>query len=329
MASTDGATRARARARMRLLLILAPLAVLAAAGAGSAHEFWLEPHDAHLAPGDRLVADTMVGQMFEGEILGYDPKATVHLDLTRGDESRPLIGVLGQVPAVDMPPLGDGLNILRFQSANREVTYETFAEFAEFAEEWGQDWALEAHAANGFPTRDIREVYFRYAKALIGVGDGEGQDRALDMPLELVALTNPYAEPAPEAVRLELRFLGEPLAGGSVKVFHRAPDGAVEVTHLETDADGMVSVPTAPGFTLVNAVVLDLASPRMQMFLGASWQSLWASITYHIESPTISSRLVAPIAAALLLAGLIGGALAQRRWARRAPSSSRPSSKTP
>ena len=100
------------------------------------------------------------------------------------------------------------------------------------------------------------------------------------MPLELVALTNPYAEPAPDAVRLELRFRGEPLAGGRVKAFHRAPDGAVEVTRLVTDADGLVSVPTAPGLTLVNAVVLDRASPRMQTFLGASWQSLWASITY-------------------------------------------------
>ena len=262
---------------------MAPLAALAAVGAASAHEFWLEPRDFHLAPQERLVADAMVGQTLEGEVLGYYPDATVHLDLTHGGETRPVTGAYEQIPAVDTPLLGDGLHILRFQSANYQVTYEAFADFAKFVDEWDQDWALEAHAANGFPTRDIREVFFRYAKALIDVGDGEGEDRALGMPLELVALTNPYAEPAPDAVRLELRLLGEPLAGGRVKVFHRAPDGAVEVTPLETDAEGLVSVPTAPGFTLVNAVVLDRASPRMRTFLGASWQSLWASITYDIE----------------------------------------------
>ena len=284
MASTNPmARRPRARARKGLALALAPLATLAAASAASAHEFWLEPHDFHLAPQDRLVADSMVGQTLEGEVLGYYPDATVHLDLTRGGETRPVTGAYEQIPAVDAPLLGDGLHVLRFQSANYQVTYETFADFAEFIDEWDQDWALEAHAANGFPTRDIREVFFRYAKALIDVGDGAGEDRPLGMPLELVALTNPYAEPAPETVRLELRYLGEPLAGGRVKVFHRAPDGTVEVTPIETDADGLVSVPTAPGFTLVNAVVLDLASPRMQAFLGASWQSLWASITYDVE----------------------------------------------
>ena len=63
-------------------------------------------------------------------------------------------------------------------------------------------------------------------------------------------------------------------------MFRRAPDGEIELRRLRTDAAGRVQVPRAPGFHLVNAVYLAEASPRMQMFLGAAWQSLWASLTY-------------------------------------------------
>jgi hypothetical protein len=254
---------------------------LAFAGPVAAHEFWLEPEDFHLEAGDRLVANGKVGQTLEGEVLGYYPEATVHFDLTRGADSAPVTGAVGQIPAVDMAVLGPGLNVLRFQSSNYQVTHETLADFASFLEDWDQEWAMQTHLDNDLPQTGIREVFFRYAKALVEVGDGAGDDRALGMPLELVALDNPYAATGP--IELELRLKGEPLADGSVKVFRRAPDGAVTVAPLRTDARGRFAAPGEPGLYLVNAVYLDLASERMQMFLGASWQSLWASMTYELE----------------------------------------------
>lgn len=248
-----------------------------------AHEFWLEPKDFRIAPEDPLVARGLVGQTLEGEELGYFPESTVLLDLTRGPETVAITGEPEQVPAVDTVPLGPGLHVLRFQSANYQVSYLNFDEFAEFIDEWELDWALAEHAARGFPEEDIREVYFRYAKALVAVGEGEGSDRALGMPLELVALDNPYTASDSDTIEVQLIFDGAALADGRVKHFHRAPDGEVEVTRLRSDADGRVTVLATPGFHLINAVYLDLASPRMQMFLGASWQSLWASLTYGTE----------------------------------------------
>jgi cobalt/nickel transport protein len=262
---------------------LALAAVLATTLQPAAHEFWLEALDFHPEPSDRLLAKALVGQTLKGEGIGYFPEVIAHLDLTRGAEATPLNGTVGQLPAVDAAPLGDGLQVLRFQSENYQVTYPTLAKFAVFLDEWDQGWAIEVGASKGFPVEDIREVYFRYAKALIDVGTGAGSDPGLGMPFELVALTNPYAEPVPQAVVLELRFKQAPLADAVVKVFRRAPDGAVEVERLRTDASGRVGVPRRPGFYLANAVYLAEASPRMQMFLGASWQSLWASITYEIE----------------------------------------------
>lgn len=250
---------------------------------GAAHEFWLEPEAFRLQPGERLVARGFVGETLAGEELGYYPEATERLDLTLGANTVPLAGAPEQVPAVDARTLGEGLHVLRFQSANYQVRYPTLEEFETFLKEWDFDWAVAEHAARDFPREDIREVYFRYAKALVAVGDGEGADRALGMPIELVALDNPYLAKPGDTLEIELRFLDAPLADGRVKHFHRAPDGTVEMTRLRSDAAGRITVPASPGLHLVNAVHLDLASERMQMFLGAAWQSLWASLTYGVE----------------------------------------------
>ena len=250
---------------------------------GVAHEFWLEPKEFRLEPGERLVARGLVGETLAGEELGYYPEATERLDLTLGAQTAPVGGAPEQVPAVDAQTLGEGLHVLRFQSANYQVSYPTFEKFETFLDEWDFDWALAEHAAREFPRENVREVYFRYAKALVAVGDGEGADRPLGMPIELVALDNPYLAKPGDMLEIELRFGDAPLADGRVKHFHRAPDGTVEMTRLRSDAAGRIRVPATPGFHLINAVYLDLASERMQMFLGASWQSLWASLTYGVE----------------------------------------------
>lgn len=48
------------------------------------------------------------------------------------------------------------------------------------------------HKAQGKPLANIREVYARCAKTLIGVGDAKGVDRLAGMTLEIVAEQNPY-----------------------------------------------------------------------------------------------------------------------------------------
>lgn len=259
------------------------IAAMIVGAPGAAHEFWLEPEAFRLKPGERLVARGLVGETLAGEELGYYPEATEHLDLTLGAQTTPVVGAPEQIPAVDVETLGEGLHILRFQSANYQVSYPTLEKFEVFLDEWGFDWAAAEHAARNFPQEDIREVYFRYAKALVAVGDGEGADRALGMPIELVALDNPYQAEPGDMLEIELRFQDAPLADGRVKHFHRAPDGTVSMTRLRSDAEGRIRVPAKPGFHLINAVYLDLASERMQMFLGAAWQSLWASLTYGVE----------------------------------------------
>jgi uncharacterized GH25 family protein len=264
---------------MRTLVRAAALALLAAAAPAAAHEFWIEPLAARVAPGTALAARAMVGEGLAGEELANHAAMQEVADVGPGAARTPLAGPDGRTPAYLTPPLTEGLNILRVQSRAFQVTYAGWDKFTAFLDEAQRPELAAAHLARGLPREGIREVYVRYAKALVAVGAGAGSDAFLGMPFELVALDNPSAAPGP--MRVELRLGGEPLAGAPAEAFHRAPDGSVTRTRLRTDAAGTVSTPAAgAGFTLVSAIHIVPATPRIAALTGASWQSLWASLSY-------------------------------------------------
>lgn len=270
----------------RPMTLIATALLWAAAATGvTAHEFWMEPLDSHPPVGSRIEVATFVGVAFDGEELANFPNMQRVVDLNLAGQQVPVSGPVSQKPALLADALGDGLHVLRYQSRDFQVTYQEFAKFEKFVtEEALRPDVMEQHRARGLPEENLREIYFRYSKTLIDVGSGQGSDSYLGMPFELVALTNPYADPAPQTVDMELRFGGEPQPHAAIHVFRRAPDGTVSDFRLRSDDQGRFSVPAADkGYYLINAIHILEASDRMQYLLGASWQSLWASMTYDVE----------------------------------------------
>lgn len=259
-------------------------AICGLASGANAHEFWIEPVASRVAVGAPLVARTFIGSEFEGEELGNHPSMQVVFDVTLGDRTQPLGGEDGQVPAIDAPSLGEGLHVLRYQSRDFQLTYESYDDFLKFLAEADRMDVARTHDARGLAREDIREVYFRYAKSLVAVGDGAGSDRFLGMPWELVALTNPYTSAPGAPMRFEVRFKDKPLPDAALHVFIRTKDGTISDLRVRSDADGVATVPSqVKGTYMVNAIRVLPASERMQRLLGASWQSLWASSTYVVE----------------------------------------------
>ncbi len=261
--------------------------ILAASCCGqlvAAHEFWIEAAAGTVATGEPIIARTFIGTTFEGDEIANHPSMQVTFDITLQDTTRPLGGADGQLPAVSTTPLGEGLHILRYQSRDFQLSYETYDDFLAFLTEADRMDLAAVHDERGLPREDIREVYFRYAKSLVAVGDGAGADRFLGMPLELTALTNPYTAAPDSPINLELRFNNETQADAAVHVFIRADDATVSTLRLRSDSRGIVTVPTdIKGTYMVNAIKVLPASARMTYLLGASWQSLWASATYVVE----------------------------------------------
>lgn len=255
---------------------------LAAASPAAAHEFWIEPESFHVAPGQPILARTMIGSNFLGEELANYASMQRIVDISLDGVSLPVSGPEERTPSLQTRSLGEGLNVLRYQSRDFQVTYDSYDKWLMFLDEAQRRDLIPQQDALG--TRDnIREVYFRYVKSLVAVGDGQGEDTFMGMPLELVALTNPYQD-TPDGVRLRVYYKDEPAADAAVHVFIRDPQGAVTSLRLRTDPAGEIYVPTATkGMYMVNTIQVLPASPRMRDLLGASWQSLWASTTYEIR----------------------------------------------
>jgi len=271
---------------MRCWIVAGLLGLMAAPVA--AHEFWLDPDPAVAAPGDSIAVRAFVGSELAGEELGNFPSMQSTVDLFVGGQASKVPGRMGDYPAFRLTPAARGLHVLRYVSAPNTLTYDSYDKYLTFLVEAQREDLAAVHDARGLPREGIREMYYRYAKALFAVGDAAGNDPVTGMPLELVARDNPYqlgpSEPGGGSVSYELLLGGQPLPQAAVHVFVRAGDGVVTSLRLRTGADGRVDVPaTAAGFYVVNAIQIFPATPEMTEATGAAWVSLWASSTYTLR----------------------------------------------
>ena len=143
---------------------------------------------------------------------------------------------------------------------------------------------LVAHEKRGLPELDFTELYKRFAKSLVKVGDGAGQDREVGMLIEWVVETNPYTSDDLEAVTAQLLYQGKPFTDSHVVVFTKLNDEVTRQT-FTTDKEGRVSVPVDQGgLFLVNAVHMIEPTKEQSGGKDAEWMSLWASTTYEIQA---------------------------------------------
>jgi len=257
-------------------LLILPAAV-------SAHEFWLEPLSFSIERGDNIQAHIKVGQGLDGDTYGYFPANFERFDLTVKDTTQPLKNRFAQKPAVDQPTTSSGLHIFTYQSRPSKLRYEKRETFEKFLREEGIEWVLKAHEKRGLPSLDFTELFKRFAKSLVKVGEGEGQDRLTGLPFEWVVLDNPYTNSEKKKISAQLFFEDKPFSGSTVNVFIKRDD-KVDQIKLETDEKGRIEVPVEDGgLFLVNAVHMVEPSQKVAGSSRAVWMSLWASTTFLID----------------------------------------------
>ncbi len=244
-----------------------------------AHEFWIEPHEYQVDIGQPLVADLRNGQEFDGVIHAYFDKRTARFDLLQNGKTTAYTGRMGDVPALQTRPDAEGLLTLVYQSAPQRLTYESWDKFAAFAAHKDFPEIRSRHLSRGLPDSGFSEIYTRYAKALIAVGDGRGQDAATGMETEFIARANPYTDDTSGGLPVQLLYQNAPRSDAQVEIFDRAPDGTVAITLTRTDAHGWATIPVTSGHSyLIDAVVLREAPADES----AVWQSLWAAMTFAV-----------------------------------------------
>ena len=264
---------------MRGLGLLLGLLTLAAPVA--AHEFWIDSERYEVAPGEALRADLRVGEDFEGAAFSFLPPNFRRFEIALGDELLPVEGRPGDRPALDMVLPGEGLAVVAHVTRDYTVGYDDWEAFVRFVDHKGEGWVPERHLARGLPREGVRERYARYAKSLVAIGDGAGQDRRMGLLTEIVAGANPYVDALDAGLPVQVLLEGAPRAGEQVELFARGPEGTVKMTLHETDAEGRVVLPVEAGHEyLVNSVTLREIEPAAEG--DPAWESLWASLTFAV-----------------------------------------------
>lgn len=248
-----------------------------------AHEFWIDPVD-HIVPeGGAITASIRVGEFYKGSGYSFLPPQFRRFDYALGETVAPVPGTIGDRPAVSMEAPGEGLLVLIHETTDLIVRYTEFEKFKSFVEHKAAPWVLDEHAAKGFPTTKFREVYSRYAKSLIGVGDAAGQDRNFGLLTEIVALENPYTDDMSDGIEVQVFYDGAPRAKEQIEVFEKAADDSVQVSTVMTDAEGRATIPVRPGHRyMLDSVVLREPPADLAAEKDAIWESLWANLTFAV-----------------------------------------------
>lgn len=235
--------------------------------------------------GDGLQAYFKNGENFKGSTLSYFDRSAARYEMIAAGEVQTLNPRAGDNPALNVAaPISEGLVVVIHETTPSRLTYREWAKFLKFAAHKDFDQAESDHIAAGWPQENFRERYTRHVKALMAVGSGAGTDSASGMKTEFVAITNPYDATFDNNMKVEVLYDGAPRAEAQIEVFARAPDGTVDISLHQSDANGIATVSVLPGYHyLFDAVVLRPASdqgdnPDRPIL----WETYWAALTFAV-----------------------------------------------
>ena len=240
-----------------------------------AHEMWLEPINFTPTINETLSAHIKVGQNFNGESYPYIKSETKSLKLFNQQKLIKLKHRDGDYPAIQSLVKKKGLYVLSYESVPEKVNYSSFDQFKLFLEEQGiwESWSKENRS---FINSVIKEIYTRYAKSLIQVGNTYEEDFNTGLPFELIALKNPYLPNNNQGIPVVLLYNNKPFPNSTLTIFKRKNNN-ISIDKITTDQNGKAFIKFGGGgIFLINAVHFIKNKKN-----NADWHSLWASLTFE------------------------------------------------
>ena len=247
-----------------------------------AHEFWVDPKQWVVTPGDDLDIALRVGTGFDGSQQVYLPNTINRYDVIGPGAVKPVSGRIGDIPAGKVMLSESGLHIICHETRVTLMQYDAFEKFARFADEKGFPDAVRQHRLRNLPETNFIETYQRFAKSLVAVGNATGRDQVIGMDVEITAMTNPFDADI-ETMVLQLNRDGQIWPEAQITVFARPvgglPDQTTTATY-HTDSKGLAEMTVLPDHLyLIDAVSLEAVDPSNDPN-GAVWFSRWASLTF-------------------------------------------------
>lgn len=215
--------------------------------------------------------------------MSYLPRNFTEYYVLSNGERVDVEGRFGDIPSLNMEGLENGLAVIVHQATPNQLTWTTWDRFLNFAIHKDLGDVTAMHEARGLSQEDVTEDYIRYAKSLVAVGNGTGEDTRVGLLAELVALSNPYTDFSESGIPMQLWYDGALQPDYQVELFAEDAAGEVTITYHRTDAEGVVLLPVEPGVTyMADAVFLEAVEPSVAS--NAAWITHWANMTFEVPA---------------------------------------------
>jgi len=228
-----------------------------------AHDFWVQPTEYWLQPDTAIPMTLQVGhgpfrQRSPIQVSRIVRFAAIAPDGTPID----LHGNLhlgGNTEDADVRFRAPGAYVLVLETDDRAQSHLPAIRFNDYLEAEGLTAALAQRERTHRMDADGSENYSRRAKSILQVGlPGAGSQaqvtRPLGLPLEIVPLVSPYAQPRPASFPVRVIYEGRPLAGALLKLTNLARDAAPLETHRTDSAGRAVFTMPSRGAWLLNVI---------------------------------------------------------------------------
>lgn len=244
----------------------------------SAHEFWLAPSTHHAAIGEKVAINVMIGEGSKAASLERRPSHIRRFQIFDGQTRSDVDGRRFRRPTGRFTGQKVGVHVVSYESEPQLVEL-TAEKFEKYLLSEGLDEVVLDRQAAGETSNPVRESFSRFAKSLVQVGGSLAGDVPLGLPMEIVALANPFRLFPGDMLVVRVLLEGEPVPGVLVKAFALGDDSVRQ--GVRTDGTGLARFPiTTSGRWLLNAVFMERAEDDKVL----DWTSRWASLTFEVPS---------------------------------------------
>ena len=248
-----------------------------------AHEFWIEPEEFHIKNEEAFKANLFVGEDFEGSLISFSNKYLKKAFYFSGTSQikKRINGRLGDIPAINIPKLENGINIIQIETGMNYVNYKNLLKFELFSRKKGYPEAIAEHKKNNYPV-NFNESYIRYAKSLVSVDNFDGNDVDTNMELELIFLDNPLIN-LKESKRVMLEYQNKILTDHQVSIMSFNED-QFKKEFLKTNNEGYLNYffKKDKKYLIESVVIIEGSNKKKDKY--AKWHSLWTSYTLKIPN---------------------------------------------
>jgi hypothetical protein len=258
--------------------LFASMALLALGTPAGAHDLWLVSEPRAIAAGAEIRLLAQTGMKFPDSLSAVKPERldgafVVDASGRRELESGTVSGKsLAFAARFDSPGVA-----VAAASVKPNFIHIKAADFNEYLKLDGLPQILDERKAKGQLAVDGREMYAKFAKAILRVGEGGPEALAtkpVGLRIEIVPLADPFGSTG-GTLPVQVLFEGRPLEGVFV---YRLFQGEKEyVDGVRTDGEGKSALPIdKPGLWSLHCIYMRPYADRKR----ADWESFFATLSF-------------------------------------------------